>query len=794
MKNFLLSCFLLLSIQLCATLAQAQNADLPTQTVRGTVTDQQSGAPLVGVSVILLDYSPLKGAVTDLDGKFNLQGVPVGRQSFKLSFIGYGDRVVPNVLVTSSKEVVLNLSLEESVEALEAIVVTASADKGEVRNEMATLSARTFNVEETGRYAGSRNDPARMAQNYAGVSGGSDDRNDIIVRGNSPTAILWRLEGINIPNPNHFGALGATGGPVSMLNNNVLATSDFFTAAFPSEYGNALGGVFDLSMRNGNNEQHEFLGQIGFNGFEFGAEGPLGKKGGASYLLNVRYSTLGVFDALGVNFGTGTAVPNFQDVNLKINVPLKAGSKISVFALGGRSSIDLLGSETDTTATDLFGNENEDTYTEYFTGVLGASYTQFFNANTSQKLTLAVSTTSEEIRVDSLTEDRRPIFFTGIDFRNNIYSAHYLINSKLNARNLLTGGIMADYYDIDIADSTARPDGTFYYNRQTNEGTLLGQAYLQWQHRFTDNLVLNAGVNATYFALNNAFVPSPRLGLKYTTEKGTALSVAYGLHTQLQPLPIYFNESELPNGQIVQGNRDLGFTLSHHFVVGYDRLLAPNLRLKAEAYYQAITDAAVERESSSFSMLNAGADFALPDETDLINNGTGRNYGVELTLEKYYSNNYYMLFTTSLFSSTYKGSDGIRRNTAFNGGYVVNLLAGKEFKLRKPGRTFIADFRLSAAGGRYVTPIDFDASALAGFQVNMDNRAFANRLDDYFRTDIKLGYRINGAKVTHEIMLDIQNIFNTQNVFNQSYNRRTNEITTVNQLGIFPIPQYRITF
>lgn len=143
---------------------------------------------------------------------------------------------------------------------------------------MATVSARSFTVEETSRYAGSLNDPSRMAANYAGVSSTSDARNDIIIRGNSPLGVLWRLNGMEIPNPNHFGSLGTTGGPVSILNNNLLDKSDFLTGAFPAEYGNALAGVFDLQMRSGNNEKTEFLGQVGFNGFELGAEGPIGKK------------------------------------------------------------------------------------------------------------------------------------------------------------------------------------------------------------------------------------------------------------------------------------------------------------------------------------------------------------------------------------------------------------------------------------------------------------------------------------------------------------------------------------
>ncbi|MEO0333753.1 MAG: carboxypeptidase-like regulatory domain-containing protein [Bacteroidota bacterium] len=244
-----------------------------TQTIRGQIVDTQSDFPLTGVNVIVLGTDPMIGTSTDTEGYYTLEKVPIGRQVLQVSFIGYTARTIPNVMVTSGKQVVLDVSLEESVLMADEIVITAESDKTATNNELATVSSRSFNLEETGRYAGSRNDPARMAVNFAGVAANNDDRNDIIIRGNSPSGLLWRLEGINIPNPSHYGSLSSTGGPVSMLNYNVLDKSDFLTGAFPAEYGNALAGVFDLQLRRGNTEKRDFLGQVGFNGFEFGVEG-----------------------------------------------------------------------------------------------------------------------------------------------------------------------------------------------------------------------------------------------------------------------------------------------------------------------------------------------------------------------------------------------------------------------------------------------------------------------------------------------------------------------------------------
>lgn len=308
----------------CVAFAQTAN----TQIVKGRLLDAQSKSPLIGATVIVVGSSPLIGATSDNEGYYKLTNVPFGRFTLKISYIGYEEQIVPNVLVTAGKEVIMNFELVESLTTLDAVEIKASdnEEKGTLNNEMITVSARTFNIEETRRYAGSRNDPARMASNFAGVVGNNDSRNDIIIRGNSPTGLLWRMEGIDIPNPSHFGALGATGGPVSMLNNNVLDKSDFMTGAFPAMYGNAISGVFDLQMRTGNNEKREYTGQLGFNGFELGAEGYFSKKSRASYLANYRYSAMGVFSLLGLSVGTGSAVPEYQDISFKIDLPTsKAG-------------------------------------------------------------------------------------------------------------------------------------------------------------------------------------------------------------------------------------------------------------------------------------------------------------------------------------------------------------------------------------------------------------------------------------------------------------------------------------
>jgi len=421
-------------VLLCGLLPiSLMSQDKFTQNISGIVLDEITKEPLFGANVVLENTEYFIGTSTDENGRFVLNNIPVGRVSLKITYLGYYPKSISNINLGTGKQLVLNIELQEAVIQGEEVEVIATQEKSRPINRMATVSARSFSVEESQRFAGARNDISRMASNFAGVNQGNDSRNDIIIRGNSPIGLLWRYEGVDIPNPNHYGAVGSTGGPVSILNNNVLANSDFFTGAFPAEYGNAFSGVFDLSMRNGNQDKHEFIGQIGFNGFEFAAEGPLNKKSGASYIISYRYSTMAIFSALGVDYGTGTAVPKYQDLSLKINVPTNKIGKFSLFALGGISEIEILESEADTTDSEqsLYTGESEDLYNTSTLGVVGLSHTYVINNSTYTKLTLAASYHDFLTRIDSLsTLNREPFPSYRNNFKETKLSGVFYLSKK----------------------------------------------------------------------------------------------------------------------------------------------------------------------------------------------------------------------------------------------------------------------------------------------------------------------------------------------------------------------------
>lgn len=773
----------------------AINAQELTQTIRGTIIDKQTQSPLPGALISILNSEPLKATTSDENGKFRFDNIAIGRIQIKIALISYKEKS-QTIVLTTGKETVLNIELEESAVQGQEVTVTSEIDKTKTNNKMATVSSRIFSTEEANRYAGSRGDPARMAANFAGVSGANDSRNDIIIRGNSPLGILWRLNGLDIPNPNHFGSMGSSGGPISILNNNTLDNSDFMTGAFPADYGNATAGVFDLKMRTGNNEKYEFLGMVGFNGFEAGAEGPFNKqKKNGSFLVNYRYSTLSVFKYLGLDFGTGSAVPQYQDLTFKLDLPTKKAGKFQVWGIGGLSYAELLQSQQ-SKDNNLYGYSSRDTYFRSNVGAGGVSHTYLVNQTSYIKTNLGVSGQYNGIRADRVDTSKRPVDIRP-EYRNTSYTTRYSANStynkKFNSRNFINAGVYIDLYNTTFVDSIDSYGTGFVTLRNYTGQTALTRGFIQWKHHFSEKLSLNTGFTYQYLLLNNSQSPEPRLGLKYELNKKQSLSFGAGLHSQVQPLYVYFATANLGAGKVIETNRNLDFTKAAHAIVAYDVNLFNSVRIKTELYYQYLFRVPVKSRSDYFSTVNLGADFNSPNLDSLVNNGTGENYGIELTLEKFYSRGYYFLITASLFESKYTGSDNVYRNTAFNGNYVFNALAGKEFKIKEK-HIIALDAKVTYAGGKRYVPINIAASIAAQDEVRDGSVAFQPQYDPYFRIDIKPSYRLNTKKFTHELSVDIQNVTKHNNIFQQQFDLNTQTIKTDYQLKFFVIPQYRLTF
>ena len=775
------------------TISSQAQTNAFTQIIKGTVIDEQSGSMLPGASITVSD-SRLNGIAND-KGAFKIQPVPIGRQSIKVSMLGYEDAFIANIEVTSSKEVVLEIRLKEKVTKLNDVVIKSGRSKVKALNEAALVSARQLSIDEAFRFSGTRNDPSRMAQNFAGVSGTNDGRNDIIIRGNSPSGVLWRMDGIDIPNPNHFSTIGSTGGPVSILNINTLKNSDFLTSAFPSQYGNAIAGVFDLRMRNGNADKREFIGQMGFNGFEFGAEGPLSKSSKASYLIDYRYSMVAALQNLGLKFGTGSATPYYQDITFKINLPTEKAGTFSIFGLGGESHINFL---PEAQGEDNLYSSNDGTQRnrkfKSLTGVVGISHQYFYNSNASSKTSVAVAGLSAKYNEDIVEEGKQ----NERAFLRNSEQVRYFIshsfNKKFSVKNQFTAGVIADISTLKLRQDYIRDGDSVLSNLlDANETATLLRGYINLGRRFTDKLSTNIGLYAQNFTINNSVSVEPRWNIKYQLKPNQSISFGAGLHSQVQPLEVYFYQTKSNTGAISFTNKQLDFVKSVQGALGYDLNVSRYFHIKTEVYGQYIYNAAVERTASSFSLLNSGSDFTIPDKTNLVNNGKGYNYGIELTAEKFLHKGFYYLLTVSLFESKYQGSDNIWRNTAFNSNYVVNALAGKEWKLNNK-TTFGIDTKVTVTGGQRYKPFDLLASKAAGYIVYKENEAYSLQNATYIRWDFKFSYIRNLRKVTQKWFIDLQNLNNRENIYIRTLNPKTGVESRINQMGLFPNINYQITF
>ncbi len=791
MKEKLLKRIVCITVILsCNYLAQSQNF---VQVIRGKVVDKQTQAPLVGATVLLLNSEPIQGTISDEFGYFRLENVPVGRQSVVINFIGYNPATLSNLIITSAKELVVNIQLEEKVNKLDEITVLAHNKKDPI-NKMAAVSARSFSVDETQRYAGSWGDPSKMVAAYGGVISNNDSRNDIIIRGNSPVGLIWRLEGLQIPNPNHFASNGATGGPVSILNNNTLANSDFLTAAFPAEYGNGISGAFDLRLRKGNNEKREYIGQASLFGLELGVEGPFSKINKGSYIVNYRYSTLGLLDQTGLA-GDLPAIPKYQDLSFKIDLPTKKLGNFTLFGIGGLSNIEFIYDDKQSDSFDESGeSKNLNEYMNSDMGLVGLSHLQRLSEKGYLKSTVAVTGTKYNMLRDTILFDNSTMRAFTSESVTAKMMASIVMNNKFNSKNNLRSGFNFSYSMYDFHDNILNADLTTYRDITNKNGDYgLLNAFSQWQYKFSDKLLMNSGVHFQLFTYNTSYSIEPRFALRWELSSKKSLSLGTGLHSQVQPLPFYLYETQTQDAGTVLTNENLEMTKSFHSVIGYDHSLSKNLRLKTEVYYQHVFNIPVEQNASYFSMANIGADFEIPEMDSLVNNGMGENYGIEITLEKFFSRNYYFLLTASLYNSKYIGSDNISRNTIFNGNYSVTALAGCEIKFRT-NHAFVINTKLSLVGNKRYLPIDLEASNAAGQTVYDYENAYKDQLAPYFKVDLNFGYRLNRKNVSHHLLIDITNIFNRKNVFLRAYNPDKREVATIYQYPMIPNIIYKIEF
>lgn len=783
MHPFRSICFLLFLLLASSSFAQTAG-----QTVRGTVVDSDTRQPLIGATVIVQGSDPIIGATTDLDGRFSLAAVPVGRIALQVRMLGYEEQTLANLLLNSAKELVLDVRLQESVTQLEEVVVSGKKGHGEVRNDMAVMSARKISVEETSRIAGGINDPARMVTVFPGVAGDPTGNNTIIVRGNSPKGVLWRLEGMEIPNPNHFADDGTTGGPINVLNSDVIDNSDFYTGAFAAEYGNVTSAVFDMKLRDGNDRKREYTLKAGVLGTDLTAEGPLPGVKGGSFLANYRYSTLALLDGAGIVDYQG--VPKYTDAAFKLKIPTAKAGTFSLFGIGGRSGISQ--KEESEAGDTLFATA------EYGSrmGVAGLTHTLLLGANNFLYTTLSMSGNGSGVDyLESPAPGESPLVLRHEnDMARSTMRATSTLNTRINANHKLRTGVIvsADRFRI-YSNSYNYENARMEKTLDQSGGATTLQAFTSWKWRWNDQWSLTSGVHFLHYTLNGSSSIEPRAALRYQRTPSRAFTLGAGLHSKTESLMNYLAYTTAPDGSAAQLNKDLGLSRAAHAVLGYEQMLTEDVQLKAEAYYQYLYDQPVENApSSDFWVGNMQEWFTTKD---LVNKGGGYNTGVELSLEKFFTRGWHALATVSVNESRYRAADGAWYNARFGLGTVANALAGKEWKVGAAAKNKVitTGVRYSVQGGQWYTPIDLDASIAAGDEV-LGSARMSRKGDPIHKLDMVLAYRIGRPKVSHEFKADVQNVLGASTPVWRYYDRRTERIRTVDQLAPLPVIQYTLRF
>jgi hypothetical protein len=787
-----------------------------TQTVRGIIVDVDSKLPLIGATLVIPGSDPVIGTSTDINGIFRFENIPIGRIKLQLSYIGYEAKTISDIVVNSGKEVVLDLSMQESVIKMNEVVVKAYKKKGDAINDMSQLSLHSITLEETKRFTGGMDDPARVVSSYAGVRT-SDASSDIIVRGNSPKYMQWRLDGAEISSPYHLDDQNSSFGALTALNNNLLATSDFYTGAFSSEYGDVLSCVYDVKLRSGNNEKFEATGGIGLMGTEFTLEGPFKKGYAGSYLFNYRYSSISLINDIGVVDVPG--VVNYQDATFKIVLPTKRTGTFAIYGLGGLSgfSMNNMG-PTDlltpgrTTSSALI---SKDFHKANHLANLGMNHVLSLNENSFIKTSFNFSGTgadddvfeTDTIRTsdnkgESVRDSISPRMHT-IQSRivNSAIRGAIIYNNKINKKNKIQIGTKYTLYNFNYYQNVYSDREALLINVNDFKNNLSTISnFIGWKHSFNENLIIVAGLHNINILTRSISTLEPRLSANWKIDNTNSVHLGYGMHSTTESVHNYFTKIPQADGSILEPNKNLGLLKAHHYVLGYEKRFSENLIGKIEAYYQYLYNLPVENNNTSnYATINEGIDF---NYVELVNKGKGKNYGLEISIERFFDKNFYFLINSSLYDSKYKTLEGIWRNTRYDNNYIVNILFGKEFKNlgKKLNQTLALNTKVFFEGGERYIPLIRDTQG--DVDVDPENyryfdysKAYNNKLDNIFLLNLSVSYKFNKPKATHEIFLDLMNLTDSKGRLAEYYDvNKPGKVGYITQFGFFPNLMYRIYF
>jgi len=763
------------------------------QKLTGVIRDKESRLPISHATVTTMVGNALKTALTDSSGSFSVI-LPVGRHSLNIFAIGYSSATVKDVLIGSGKEVNISVELSELRGEIQQAIV--SSDQKKSNNSMAMVSARRVRSQDAARYAGGYYDPLRMVTILPGVAAtNSDEDNSIVVRGNSPRSLLWRLEGIEIPNPNHLAdGQGTTGGAYSLITTNSISGFDFYTAAFPAEYSNAVSGVMDLSLRSGNNSKKEFSVGVGVIGAELSAEGPLGFKSGGSWFGNIRYSNFSFLEKLKIiDFKYAAITPRAFDWAFKTSIPTKRFGTFELFSIGGSS---LVGDEVNINEqTSAIEDRSEFIY-NYMVAVGGIKHLIIFpEIGTYIRSTVGFTYQQENMEENVIDASFNKSLNYLEKYEYPSMRVSVLVNSKFNNRNTLRATYNQNLISGEMFAKRVLTKQIFDTLINKSAYGNYGNASLQWKYIPFKSIEINSGVNIFFSGVTDEVLIEPRAGIKLQLKNNQEISAGVGFHSRIEPLSVYNYRVRITGNSRDEQNLNLKAMRSLHFTVGYNVMPAEDATLSFELYYQGLSHIPSSVNSlSQFSIINST--HGIPDQV-LNNDGVGYNTGLEITIEKDFSRSYYFILSSSLFDSKYKAPNNRWYNTYFNNGFIFNFVFGKEFIVGKNRQNILGvNLRSFLRGGYRYTPVDMDMSLSRKRVVYDISRTYGKQLPAYMRADIGISYKVNRLKSSWIFLAEIQNSTNRKNITRNRFSYQSGKIVESfsKSVGMVPVISVRYEF
>ncbi|MFN0203073.1 MAG: carboxypeptidase-like regulatory domain-containing protein, partial [Bacteroidia bacterium] len=789
LKSICLFAFSLLFFQ--ALIAQnAQSVGI----IRGVVRDKQTNESLIGAEIRVKNTEI--GAYSDDKGNFMLENVPIGRVGISCSYIGYEPYAVEDIILTSTKEVFLEIGLNPGNIQSEDVVISATKNAFEAVNPLLVVSTRSFSVEETERIPAGINDPGRVALSFPGVKQGPDEtENAIIVRGNSPMGILWRVEGIDIPNPNHFALIGSSVGGINVFSAQLLSRSDFSSGGMAAEYGNAISGAFDIHFRQGNLEKREHRFKLSLIGIDVATEGPI-KKGRASYLVNYRYSTLGLLSKMGFHLVGERVTNTFQDLSFNMVFhPKNPRFKVSIFGIGGLSLEQYLPVKDSLKRDSSIFNHRQFQHKPSNMGTIGTTFTYLPNNKSYFKGVVALIGSDIIREQDTVNNLNTAYRYHTERFTDRRLSTSLTYNVRINEKIRIKTGVIAHQVLFNFSRDVKLLKSINNINNLERGGSVSGSGNTQILQQYTQmiwepspKLMVNVGYHFLRLNANKTQSFEPRVSLQFTPATNQKISFAYGIQGQALPLMTYFFKDS--TGEYV--NRNLKLLKTHHLVLAYHYYTQSRMKISVETYYQRLLNVPViPNPDNHYWMLNDRQGYPTFQVTS---DGKGTNYGLDVAVEKLFSKGYYLLATASVMQATFQPYNGKTYNTRWASRFSSSASGGKEFSLKK-NRVLQIGGRILWSGNAPYTPYDPVLSAQSGTYVPLKDADNSKQLPNYFRWDTRIQYRYNAKKLAGSISLDIQNVINRANASGVGYDALTNTTFIQYRSGTFvPVISFQFDF